>query len=135
MVERLTVEQLNSKPENRGFKSLEVWQLSKDLTATIYAVTENFPTKEQFGLTAQIRRAAISIISNIAEGSAKGSNADFARFIAIAQGSIAELEAQLIIANEIKYLDNKIFNELCQKITTIGKMLKGLKSSILRKTA
>jgi four helix bundle protein len=134
MVERLAVERLNSK-KNMGFKSLDVWQLSKDLTVKIYTVTENFPAKEQFGLTSQIRRSAISTISNIAEGSAKGSNPDFARFISIAQGSIAELEAQLIIANEIKYLDNNLFNELCEKISIIGKMLKGLKNSILRKSA
>ena len=134
MVERLAVEQLSSK-KNMGFKSLDVWQLSKDLTVKIYAITENFPAKEQFGLTSQIRRSAISIISNIAEGSAKGSNADFARFISIAQGSIAELEAQLIIANEIKYLDNNLFNEICEKISIIGKMLRGLKNSILRKSS
>lgn len=118
-----------------GFKSLKVWHLSKDLAVKIYKLTESFPTIEQFGLTSQIRRAAISIISNIAEGSAKGSEADFARFLSISLGSIAELEAQLIVAHELGYVAKKDFADICDEVAIIGKMLKALKNSIKRKIA
>lgn len=80
-----------------NYRNLKVWQQAISLVIDIYHLTENLPKTEQFGLTSQIRRAAVSIASNIAEGSQKKSKADFVRFLEIAQGSSAEVETQLII--------------------------------------
>ena len=88
------------------YQELEVWKKSIELVKTIYQVTEKFPQKEQFGLVSQIRRAIVSIPSNIAEGSARYSNRDTARFADIAIGSLAEVETQLIIAKELNYISN-----------------------------
>ena len=119
--------------KSNGFRDLEVWQLAKSIAIDIYKITENFPSKEQFGLTNQIRRCAVSISSNICEGSARGSNADFARFISIALGSLAELENQLIIALEIGFLKNEDYTPLEKKLISTGKMLKALKYSMQKK--
>ena len=118
---------------NKGFEGLEVWQLSKELAAKIYIETEIFPKIEQFGLTNQIRRACVSIMSNIAEGSARGSDKDFARFISMALGSCAEVKSQLILASELTYLSQNKFVGFITKIDSIGRMLKALKNSILKK--
>lgn len=112
-----------------GYEDLEVWRLAIEQVKNIYKVTEKFPQKEQFGLTNQLRRAAVSIPSNIAEGSTR-SKADFARFISISIGSNAEVKTQLIIAKEIKYLDELNFNDLATLSNQIGKMLKGLQRSL-----
>lgn len=92
------------------YKELEVWKKSIELVKQIYLVSQNFPAQENFGLTSQIRRAAISVPSNIAEGVARYSDNDTIRFINIAIGSIAEIETQLIIAKELGYI-NTISNE------------------------
>ena len=88
------------------YQNLEVWKESIELVKAIYLLTHNFPEDEKFGLTSQIRRAVISIPSNIAEGSARYSNKDTARFVDIAIGSLAEVETQLIIAKELGYTVN-----------------------------
>ena len=85
---------------------LEIWKKSIELVKMIYKLTENFPAKEQFGLISQIRRAAVSIPSNIAEGSARASHKDAIRFADIALGSLSELETQLIIAKELDFVDS-----------------------------
>lgn len=85
---------------------LEVWKKSIELVKLIYKLTEKFPAKEQFGLVSQIRRAAVSIPSNIAEGSARSSHKDAIRFVDIALGSLSELETQLIIAKELVFVDS-----------------------------
>jgi four helix bundle protein len=128
----LAVGQL-AEMKNNGFRDLEVWQLAKLLVVDIYKITESFPAKEQFGLTNQIRRSAVSVSSNLAEGSARGSDADFARFLSIALGSLAELENQLMIAKEIGFLKNEDFTFLEGKFISIGKMLRALKNSIKNK--
>jgi len=90
-----------------GFQELKVWQLGKELAVAIYKITNEKKFKADFGLTDQIRRAAVSIPSNIAEGDERGSNKDAVRFLYIAKGSLAELRTQrtqLIIANEIVYI-------------------------------
>ena len=120
---------------NKGFEGLEVWQLSKQLAVEIYRETDIFPKTEQFGLTNQIRRASVSIMSNIAEGSARGSDKDFARFISMALGSCAEVKAQLILAGELNFTNPEKIADFIGKIDSIGRMLKGLKNSILRKVA
>ena len=92
--------------EIKNHKDLEVWKKSMDLVSNIYKITESFPNKELYGLTNQIRRAAVSIPSNIAEGAARNSKKEFIQFLYIALGSLSELETQIIIANRLEYLKN-----------------------------
>jgi four helix bundle protein len=93
--------------KSRSYKDLEVWQVAVELVKSIYEITEKFPWVERFELTQQIRRAAVSIPSNIAEGQFRNSSREFKPFLSIALGSAAELETQLIIANDINYLPSK----------------------------
>jgi len=94
--------------EIRNHKDLEVWKKSMDFVSNIYKITESFPNKEVYGLTNQIRRAAVSVPSNIAEGAARSSKKEFIQFLYIALGSLSELETQIIIANRLEYLNNLI---------------------------
>jgi four helix bundle protein len=114
----------------KGFEDLEVWKLSVQLSTDIYKITESFPKTEQFGLTNQIRRSVVSIPSNLAEGSAKNSKPEFARFISMSQGSNAELKTQLIIAKNIGFLQESDYINLIEKIDSIARMLKALRNSI-----
>ena len=109
-----------------GFRELKVWQRSKDLAVTIYIVTKEGEFCRDFGSRDQIRRAAISIPSNIAEGDERGSNKDAIRFFYISKGSLAELQTQLEIAREIGYLDKHRTKELLDECQVIGKMLGSL---------
>lgn len=109
-----------------GFRDLKVWQKSKELAVLIYRVTQEPVFRRDFGFKDQIRRAAISIPSNIAEGDERGSNKDAVRFFYIAKGSLAELQTQIEIAFEIGYLNEKLMQELNDKCQTIGKMLGSL---------
>ena len=112
-------------------KDLEVYKLSLDLVENIYQLTKRFPVSENFGLTAQLRRAAVSVPSNIAEGASRASTKDFIRFLNMSSGSLAEIETQLVIAERIDYI---VFNdELKSKITIIRKMLYRLKQSLNKK--
>lgn len=86
---------------SQSFKDLRVWRESKALAVQVYRLTQDWPVSEQFGLTSQMRRAAVSVASNIAEGSARGTHAELARYIRIALGSLAELQTQLEIAREV----------------------------------
>lgn len=107
-------------------KDLKVWQESKDLVTHIYALTSKFPKEEIYSITAQIKRAAISIPSNIAEGAARDSNKEYIHFLYISLGSVAELDTQLIIAKDLNFLNENEFNEISEKLNNIGKMLSGL---------
>lgn len=98
-----------------GYKDLIAWQKGMDLVATIYDATQSFPSHEQFGLTSQLRRAAVSVPSNIAEGKAHYSNRDFVRFLRHARGSLAEIETQVLIAQQRKYLNTETATNLSQK--------------------
>ena len=102
---------------------LEVWKESVNLTKEIYLLTKDFPESEIYGLTSQMKRAAISIPSNIAEGAARNTDKDFIRFLYIASGSLAELETQIIIAKEIDYLKDL---NIITKVEKVRKMLFGL---------
>lgn len=114
-----------------NFKELKVWQNSKNLVIDIYKDTEKFPKTEIFGLTNQIRRASVSVPSNIAEGCGRASDKDFLRFLDIANGSSFELETQLIIANELKFLENQSFESLANKLDEIQKMIYGLRKNLI----
>jgi four helix bundle protein len=107
-------------------KDLNVWQESISLVTLIYEKTKSFPKDELFALTSQIRRSAISIPSNIAEGAARESNKEFLRFLFISQGSISELDTQLIIANNLKFLSKEDYSLISEKLSEIRKMLSGL---------
>ena len=112
-------------------KDLDVWKLSRELVSDVYRVSADFPKSELYGLTNQIRRSAVSIPSNIAEGSARQGNKEFIHFLYVALGSLAELETQLLLAIDLNYLkeDKKLF----KKLERIRMMLLGLIRSIKQK--
>ena len=113
-------------------KDLDVWKKSMDLVTEIYSVTTNFPVDEKFGIVSQIRRAAVSIPSNIAEGCTRYSDKEVSHFIDIAIGSLAELETQLLISKNLGYIkDDKIMQEIC----SVGQMLSGLKRHLKSKNS
>ncbi len=110
--------------EIKNHKDLEVWKKSMDLVSNIYKITESFPNKELYGLTNQIRRAAVSIPSNIAEGAARNSKKEFIQFLYIALGSLSELETQIIIENRLEYLNN--LDTLSEDLKFVQKLINGL---------
>ncbi|MEM8944614.1 MAG: four helix bundle protein [Planctomycetota bacterium] len=115
-----------------GYQDLKVWQVGVDLSVQIYRVTKDFPKEELYGLTSQIRRAGISIPSNIAEGHARKSQKELSRFLDIAKGSLAEVETQLIIARRLGYLDQAKTDELLHIADQESRMISGLLNSIKR---
>ena len=121
-----------SEGKINSFRDLKVWQAARELCREIYLLTATFPKEEIYGLTSQIRRSAISIISNIAEGSGRISTKEYIYFLSIAKGSAKEVEAQLIIAEDLKLVDVK--PEIFEKIDEINKMLFGLIKALKNKT-
>ena len=113
----------------RPHYKLEAWKNAMDLVDEIYKISKAFPTEEKFGLTSQMRRAAISVPSNLAEGAARKSKAEFANFINIAKGSLSELETQLIISKRQNYIDN-ISNQL-DLIGKVSSQLNGLHNYLI----
>lgn len=116
-----------------NFRNLLVWQKSMLLVTKIYTVTNNFPKEEVFGLTSQIRRSAISIPSNVAEGLGRDSNKEFLRFLNISIGSLFELQTQLEIAKNIIYLDEENFNNLYEDSRELERMLVSFTNKIKNK--
>jgi|TARA_R100000306_G_scaffold5273_2_gene7725 four helix bundle protein len=112
-----------------GFEKLKVWQKSRQFSSKIYKTTAKFPKEEKFGLTSQMRRAAISISSNIAEGTGRHSKKDRARFTEIAFGSALELLNQCILSNDLEFLSEEKYVELRSDLTEITAMLDGLYKS------
>ena len=113
----------------RSFRDLEVWQLGLDLVQSVYQCTAAFPKSETFGLAAQMRGAAVSIPSNIAEGQARNSTKEFLRFLSYALGSLAELETQLELATRLEYGSGEVGCALAQ-VSLLGKKLHCLQKSI-----
>jgi four helix bundle protein len=113
-----------------SYKDLIAWQKGMELVAMIYDATQTFPSHEQFGLTSQLRRAAVSVPSNIAEGKAHYSNRDFVRFLRHARGSLAEIETQVLISQQRTYLNAETTTRLTQKIDELGRILSGLITSL-----
>jgi four helix bundle protein len=109
---------------------LEVWKKSIEFVTSIYLITNDFPKTEIYSLTNQLRRAAVSIPSNIAEGAARTSVKEFAHFLSYSQGSVAEVETQLIVSMNLKYISNITFEQLLAELVSIRKMLIGLKKSL-----
>jgi len=112
------------------FKDLEIWKKSRVFCSSIYEVTSNFPESEKFGLTNQLRRASVSIPSNIAEGSSRKTNKDFSRFLQIALGSAYEIETQLLIAFDLKFMTENELNKLLEDLESIIKMTSKFKSTL-----
>lgn len=110
----------------RTHKDLDVWKLSIEFVTEIYVLTMRFPKEEQFGLTNQIRRASVSIPSNIAEGAGRRSDKEFLQFLYISMGSIQEIDTQLLISLNLNYLTKSEYEILLTKLDQISKMLSGL---------
>jgi len=110
------------KPKMHNLQDLKIWNKATDLAVAIYNATANYPSDEKFGLTSQIRRAAVSIPSNIAEGAGRNSKKDFCNFLGIANGSSYELQTQLIISNKLNLLNNDLLNGLLKQIEELQKM-------------
>ncbi|MGB2728789.1 MAG: four helix bundle protein [Halobacteriota archaeon] len=114
----------------KSFKELKVWQKGIELVEMVYKSTATFPEEEKYGLSAQMRRAAVSIPSNIAEGHLRKTAKDFKQFIAIARGSCAELETQIIISYKLGFIQEDNFSNLSSKIDELSKMLSSFYSKI-----
>lgn len=112
------------------FTKLPVWQRSHELVLAVYGVSVGFPRSEQFGLTSQLRRAALSVPTNIAEGSKRQSQSDFARFLNIAEGSLAETEYLLIVSRDLGYLEPPAASRYLKEVSEILRMLSGLRARI-----
>ena len=107
-------------------KNLVAWQVAIDLATSVYRATRNFPDDEKFGLRLQLRRAAVSVASNIAEGHGRTSRKDYARFVLIARGSLKEVETQLIISNRLDFLTLPQVDELLTLSNRVNRLLTGL---------
>ena len=114
---------VTEKANIKTHKDLDVWKKSMDLVERVYRRTESFPDSEKYGLTNQIRRCAVSVSSNIAEGAARNTDKEFVQFCYIALGSLSELETQLLIAERLKYSQNI---DILENVVEIRRMLLGL---------
>lgn len=116
----------------RCYKDLVAWQKAMELVVKIYHVTDEFPRQEVFGLVNQVRRAAVSIPSNIAEGQGRGTTRDFLHFLAVARGSLQEVETQLLIANRLGYLPENNTGPLINLIGEVARIMHGLRASLVK---
>ena len=114
-----------------NFEKLDVWQKAIGLAALIYADTSSFPTDERFGLTTQLRRTAVSLSSNIAEGSSRSSKINFARFVEIAGGSVFEVVSECFVARRQNFLSDDNFRKIYAAAEEESRMLSGLRRSLL----
>ena len=117
----------------KNCKELQVWQKSYSFCLQIYQETRKFPNEEKFGLTSQMRRSAVSIPSNIAEGYGRKTTADYIRFLSIAYGSLCELETQIMLAGDLSYIENGGLESLLANLSDIERMLKALIRSLEEK--
>jgi four helix bundle protein len=109
-----------------NFRELLVWRRSQDLALEVYRSTSSFPSEERYGLTAQMRRAAVSVSSNIAEGCGRQGDRELARFLQIARGSVRELECQLHISSKLGYIEAAVYTKLDSETQEISRMLNRL---------
>jgi four helix bundle protein len=117
----------------QSYQDLIVWQKGIDYVEICYQVSENFPAKEVYGLTAQLRRAAVSIPSNIAEGYGRETRGEYIHFLGIAKGSLKESETQLVIAKRLKFISNEELQRALAQAETVGKLLFALIKSLKQK--
>jgi len=117
-----------------SYRDLKVWKNSRDLAVDCYKLTTAFPKAEQYGLASQLQRAAVSVPANIAEGRGRQHTKEFLQFLSIANGSLAELETHLILAERLGYADKEIMHSMLEKCAEIGRMLSGLKRSLQQRS-
>jgi four helix bundle protein len=117
----------------QGFRDLKAWQLAMDFVEGVYQATAKFPAHEQYGLTGQLRRSAVSIPSNIAEGRSRDSSREFLKFLSIAYGSLAETQTQLEIARRLAYLDSAVESKIQERGNEVGRVINGLAAAIRRR--
>ncbi len=121
---------MQENTKTKHYKELLVWQKGMALAKLVYRLTVRFPREEKFGLTSQIRRAAVSVPSNIAEGQARQSAKEFLQFLSHAEGSLAELETQILLSVELGFVWQEDVKEILAKIDELQKMLVGLKRKL-----
>jgi four helix bundle protein len=117
----------------KDYRELIVWQKAMDLVEKVYLLTAKFPKEEIYGLTAQIRRAAVSIPSNVAEGQGRHTTRDFLNFLSIAHGSLKEVETQILIAERLAFVDPNQASELTVLTEEVGRLISGLRNSLKNK--
>ncbi len=115
----------------RDFKKYDIWKLSHNLTLKIYDLTNSFPIEERYGMTSQIRRASISIPTNISEGCGRDSDSEFNRFLTISLGSAAEVEYLLILSKDLNFISKEQFSTLDSEINLIKKKIYSLKQKLI----
>ena len=113
-----------------SFTDLEAWQQAHLFAVKIYKATNNFPLSEQFGLSSQLRRASVSVGSNIAEGFSRQSSKEKLQFYSVARGSLVESQSQLLLARDVQYLDNDVYQGLADQATRVHKLVNGLSTSV-----
>ncbi|MBI5367882.1 MAG: four helix bundle protein [Planctomycetes bacterium] len=118
----------------QSYRELTVWQRGMDLVEAVYRATGDFPNDEKFGLTSQVRKAAVSIPSNIAEGQGRWSTAEFEHHLSIAHGSLCEVETQLLIAERLKYLSAEVTAPLLETAAEVGRLINALGNSLEHST-
>lgn len=116
----------------RNYRDLIAWQKAMDLVEAVYDLTRSFPAEERYALTSQLRRAAVSVPSNIAEGEGRFSKRDFARFLSVALGSLREAETQIEIAVRLKYCSADSTTRAAQLADEVGRLIRGLAKSLSR---
>ena len=119
--------------EIRSYRDLIAWQRAISLVTEVYTITATFPSREMCGLTNQLRRASVSIASNIAEGHGRATSGEFLQFLGQARGSLCEVETQIVIAHELEYITRKQEQRLSGKTDELGRILSGLIASIQRR--
>jgi four helix bundle protein len=118
-----------------SYRDLIAWQKAMELVESIYKLTAQLPDAERFGLVTQLRRAAVSIPSMLAEGHARASTRDFARFLSMARGSLAEVETQVLIAERLRFVSGDAVQQLLAQCDELGRVLRGLKKALDQKIA
>jgi len=118
----------------KDYRELIAWQKGMDLVEMVYRMTDGFPRKEVYGLTSQIRRAVVSIPSNIAEGQARSTTRDFLNFLSIAMGSLKEAETQVLISQRLGYLSEPETSGLLELTAEVGRVISGLTNSLRRRS-
>lgn len=115
-----------------GFRDLMVWQKARDLTVRVYRMTRTFPSDERFGLTTQLRRASVSIVANIAEGTGRSTHGEFVNFLSIARGSTKEVDTLSEVAVRLEFLNQEDFQMVVQDCEEISRMIHGLQQRLRR---
>jgi four helix bundle protein len=122
------------KVKLRDYTELVAWQKAMDFVEAVYQASKTFPKDELFGLTSQVRRAAVSIPSNIAEGQSRRSSREFLQFLSIARGSLSEVETQLVISKRLNYLSREQLTDLQHKSAELGRVINGLTNAIQKRS-